>query len=137
MVKLPIWHSQIVLLTVQVDLRFRSKGLLTRSFQQTRVTSKGNVLVLYYSQPRPFWSCSNPLLQTRRANAKLYENVIQTNFHKKDFALGLVLKVKIFGTRKWPITDSETKNETKKKAYQELQELVEPVKWLHSLSEQW
>lgn len=26
------------------------------------------------------------------------------------------MKVKIFGTRKWPITDSETKNETKKKS---------------------
>ena len=26
-----------------------------------------------------------------------------THFHKKDYALGLILKVRIFGTRKWPI----------------------------------
>ena len=27
----------------------------------------------------------------------------KTHFHNKDFALSLVLKVKFFGTRKWPI----------------------------------
>ena len=29
--------------------------------------------------------------------------IIKTHFHNKDFALSLVLKVKLFGTRKWPI----------------------------------
>ena len=28
----------------------------------------------------------------------------KTHFHNKGFALSLVLKVKLFGTRKWPIT---------------------------------
>ena len=27
----------------------------------------------------------------------------KTHFHKKDCALGLILKVRDFGTRKWPI----------------------------------
>ena len=29
--------------------------------------------------------------------------IIKTHFHNKGFALSLVLKVKLFGTRKWPI----------------------------------
>ena len=28
----------------------------------------------------------------------------KTHFHKKGCALGLILKVRVFGTRKWPIT---------------------------------
>ena len=32
----------------------------------------------------------------------IYAN--NTHFHKKSCALGLILKVKAFGTRKWPIT---------------------------------
>ena len=32
----------------------------------------------------------------------IYAN--NTHFHKKSDALGLILKVKAFGTRKWPIT---------------------------------
>ena len=27
----------------------------------------------------------------------------KTHFHKKDCGLGLILKVRVFGTRKWPI----------------------------------
>ena len=30
--------------------------------------------------------------------------IIKTHFHNKGFALSLVLKVKLFGTRKWPNT---------------------------------
>ena len=29
--------------------------------------------------------------------------IIKTHFHNKGFALSLVLKVKLFGTQKWPI----------------------------------
>ena len=29
----------------------------------------------------------------------------KTHFHNKGFALSLVLKVRFFGTRKWPITE--------------------------------
>ena len=32
--------------------------------------------------------------------------IIKTYFHNKGFALSLVLKVKLFGTRKWPIRDA-------------------------------
>ena len=31
---------------------------------------------------------------------------INLNFHKKGFALGLLLKVRVFGTLKWPVTKS-------------------------------
>ena len=33
----------------------------------------------------------------------------ETHFHKEDCALGLILKVRVFGTRKWPIIDSNKK----------------------------
>ena len=33
-----------------------------------------------------------------------HSHVNQTHFHKKACALGLILKVRLFGTRKWPIT---------------------------------
>ena len=33
----------------------------------------------------------------------LYSHANKTHFHKKDCALGLILKVRVFGTRKWPI----------------------------------
>ena len=32
-----------------------------------------------------------------------YSHAKKTNFHNKRFALSLVLKVRVFGTRKWPI----------------------------------
>ena len=33
-----------------------------------------------------------------------YPHANETHFHKKGFALGLVLKVRVFAARKWPIT---------------------------------
>ena len=33
----------------------------------------------------------------------LYYRANKTHFHKKRFALGLVLRVSVFGTRKWPV----------------------------------
>ena len=47
-----------------------------------------------------------------------HSNVNKTHFHKKGCALGLILKVRVFGTRKWPVrckTCSEQKLLTKKK----------------------
>ena len=38
-----------------------------------------------------------------RSHLVFYSHANKTHFHKKDFALSLVLKVKVFGTRKWPI----------------------------------
>ena len=35
----------------------------------------------------------------------------KTHFHNTDFALSLVLKVKFFGTRKWPISQFSCENE--------------------------
>ena len=32
-----------------------------------------------------------------------YYNANKTHFYKKGFTLGLVLRVRVFGTRKWPI----------------------------------
>ena len=34
-----------------------------------------------------------------------YYHANKTHFHKKGFALGLVLRVRVFGIRKWPIHD--------------------------------
>ena len=34
-----------------------------------------------------------------------YYHANKTHFHKKGFALGLILRVRVFGTRKWPIGD--------------------------------
>ena len=36
-----------------------------------------------------------------------YSHVDKTHFHKKSFALSLLLKVRVFGTREWPfLTDN-------------------------------
>ena len=36
-----------------------------------------------------------------------YSHVDKTHFHKKRFALSLLLKVRVFGTREWPfLTDN-------------------------------
>ena len=32
-----------------------------------------------------------------------HSHVNKTHFHEKGFALGLILKVRVFGTQKWPI----------------------------------
>ena len=32
-----------------------------------------------------------------------YSHANKTHFHKKDCALGLILKVRVFETQKWPI----------------------------------
>ena len=34
----------------------------------------------------------------------------KTHFHMKGCALGLILKVRVFGTRKWPIESRECSN---------------------------
>ena len=32
-----------------------------------------------------------------------HSHAIEAHFHKKGFALGLILKVRVFGTRRWPM----------------------------------
>ena len=58
---------------------------------------------------RPFPSWSKPLFQSETKCAAIdmkmvfYSNANKTHFHMKGFALSLVLKVRVFETRKWSI----------------------------------
>ena len=36
-----------------------------------------------------------------------HSHAIKTHFHKKGCVLSLILKVRVFGTRKWPIVQAE------------------------------
>ena len=57
---------------------------------------------------RPFLSCLKPVFQSevkcKAIDMKMnfYSHVNKTHFHKKGFALSLVLKVRVLGTWKWP-----------------------------------
>ena len=42
----------------------------------------------------------------RYENDFFYSHANRTHFHEKGFALGLVVKVRVFGTRKWPVSVS-------------------------------
>ena len=61
------------------------------------------------SSNRLFPSCLKPLFQSEAKSEAIDMKIIfnyvanKTHFHNKGFALSLVLKVKLFGTRKWPI----------------------------------
>ena len=63
---------------------------------------------VYYIN-RPFPSSPRPLYQNEvKCSAFDVEMIFhshanKTQFHKKGCALGLILKVRVFGTRKWPI----------------------------------
>ena len=58
---------------------------------------------------RPFPSSSGPLFQNEgRCSAfdmeiTFHSHANKTHFHKKGCAPSLILKVRVFGTRKWPI----------------------------------
>ena len=58
---------------------------------------------------RPFPSFRAPLNQNEvkcsafDVEEIFYSQANKTHFHKKGCALGLILKVGVFGTRKWPI----------------------------------
>ena len=49
---------------------------------------------------RPFPSSPKPRFESE---AKCEVIDLKTHFHKKGFALRLVLEVRVFGTQKWPI----------------------------------
>ena len=63
----------------------------------------------YYSN-RPFPSSPGPLFQNEvKCSAfdmeiTFHSHANKTHFHKKGCIPSLILKVRIFGTRKWPIT---------------------------------
>ena len=57
---------------------------------------------------RPFSSCAKPLFEGEAKCKDIdmktisYSHADKTHFHQKSFALSLLLKVREFGTRKWP-----------------------------------
>ena len=61
---------------------------------------------------RPFPSSSGPLFQNEGRGAAFDKGIIfhshanKTYFHKKGCAPSLILKVRVFGTRKWPVSMS-------------------------------
>ena len=65
----------------------------------------------------PFPSSLGPLYQNEVKCSTFDMEVIfhshanKTHFHKKGCALGLIVKVRVFGTRKWPIKKSLLFNE--------------------------
>ena len=56
---------------------------------------------------RPFPSSPGPLYQNECSAFDIemifHSQANKTHFDKKGFALGLILKVRVSGTRKWPI----------------------------------
>ena len=57
---------------------------------------------------RPFLSSPEPLYQNEVKCSAFdmgifYSHANKTHFHKKGCALGLILKGRVFGDRKWPI----------------------------------
>ena len=61
--------------------------------------------LIYWKMFRPFPSSPGPLYETEvKCSCLCYEIMpIKTHYHKKGCALGLVLKVKVFGSQKWLI----------------------------------
>ena len=108
-------------------LRFRTKvigGDYSSSAVVHFILQKyGNILAKYFLPPRcsmlgyertitrinngPF---PRPLYQNEvkcsafDTEMTFHSHANKTHFHKKSCALGLILKVRVFGTRKWPIT---------------------------------
>ena len=82
-------------------------NILLRTACLTLVT-----LVIYWrgATNRPFPSSKKPHFQNEAKFEAIDMKMIfnyyanKTHFHNKGFAFGLVLKVRFFGTRKWPIT---------------------------------
>ena len=71
----------------------------------------GNRCIKSRASNRPFPSSKKSHLQ---GEAKceaidmkmIFNDANKTHFHNKGFALSLVLKVRVFGTQKWPILKS-------------------------------
>ena len=71
---------------------------------------------LFGGRNRPYSSCSGLLHQNEIKSSAIDMEMIfhshanKTHFHKKGCALGLILKVRGFGTRNWPITPTFLRN---------------------------
>ena len=79
--------------------------------QSSSFNYKETFLFLSYFN-RPFLSSPGPLFQNEgRCSAFDMEIIFhshanKTHFHRKGCAPSLILKVRVFGTRKWPILES-------------------------------
>ena len=58
----------------------------------------------------------------------------KTHFHNKGFALGLVLKVRFFGTRKWPIVSDAVEGDVVVRALASNQDAICGLRLLFVLS---
>ena len=68
--------------------------------------AKGLIFLFFEAAPPPLisgsgWPLPPPL--SEGLNPPLYSHANKAHFHMKGFALSLVLKVRVFGIRKWPI----------------------------------
>ena len=86
-----------------------SKIIWKKEKLNTRKQKKKNILTFPIQNNRPFPSSKKSHLQSEAKCEAIDMKMIfnydanKTHFHNKGFALSLVLKVRVFGTRKWPI----------------------------------
>ena len=82
-------------------------GVISRFAFASLPSSK---VVLYENRPFPsskkFHFQNEAKCETFVVEMSFNYDANKTHFHNKGFALSLVLKVKLFGTRKWPIEES-------------------------------
>ena len=79
------------------------------TFRNEKKLGRGNFRKGFWDCNRPIPGSAGPLYQNEvKCSAFDMERIFHshantTHFHKKGCALGLILKVRLFGTRKWPI----------------------------------
>ena len=90
------------------------KNSETQQLQLAKRDSAAIVLVFKVGAFRNQQAITQPSISSTNQNAALiinhqlemifHSHANKTHFHKKGCVLGLILKVRIFGTRNWPIT---------------------------------
>ena len=91
--------------------RSRKKGAIRRGRRPRRITPSEISIILHMIRKpnRPFPSSKKSHFQTEAKCETFVVKmsficiIIENHFHINGFALSLVLKVRFFGTRKWPI----------------------------------
>ena len=69
--------------------------------------NNSNSIIEYHPLNRPFLSYPRPLYQNKvRCSAFDKEMIFHSHANKTHFHIGLILKVRVFGTRKWSIERS-------------------------------
>ena len=98
--------SKAVYVSFSLCFCFHRQSTLFHSSTRTTQQEEKHPLISY----RPFSSCLEPPSQSEASCESvdkkmiLYSHATACHFHKKGFALSLVLKTRVFGTRKRPIT---------------------------------